>query len=147
MHQAAKDAISLLMRKIEYIEERHDRIPMDMIEGMFPEGDWNVDTWQDFDFTLPYDFALMKFVDRMFELCGFEKGNESVWISNESTASASHKFQVTKDRYISRFDVNFVTYKEGARCVVNKVGDETVIKPIYEVVCSEAAAKEFTFNE
>lgn len=147
MHPAAEHAIELLQDKITYIEEKLTFIPMDLIEGMFPEGEWNVDTWQDFEFHLPYNFVLMHLVNEVFEQMGFEKGTESIYIANATYAQATHRFKASAAVFSSQFEVNFESSADGATCVVNKVAEETVTKEIYEVVCGEEAAKEFTYDD
>mgnify|MGYP001316257053 CR=1 FL=1 len=114
-----------------------------LFKQAFPEGDWTL--CNRYEFKLPMRFSLEK------EFAIFMATQYPDWVPGEMV----HYVGLTAMDYIVyrhkeldiSIEIDFNSTRPGATCVLNKIGEETKIFPIYEVVCSEQAAKEFAFEE
>ncbi len=134
-----------LIEKIEKeIKERHDaieyakKLPINELAEAFPAGKWNYDWIGRFEFALPYSFELIEKVKaEVVKFAEIRNTTTHVWSDKEAGYFISCK---SVGGY---FEINFRTTREGTTCVLNKIGEEVITKPIYEVICSQAAADEF----
>jgi len=136
--------IDWLLDKVRQLQERCEIIPMEQIENMFPEGEWAALSDGTPEFTLPMSFALISSVREIMAMAFPEYeltfDHQFLW---EDSGQAGHFLHYRPDgRYSHEFSFGFRSNVEGSTCVLNKIGE--AMKPVYEVVCSEAAAKEFT---
>jgi hypothetical protein len=127
------------------------KIPMNLISQAFPEGHWS-QRWFDVDFELPMSFPLietfMQFMKDQLPEYELRYDNQYVW---EESKKAGRFIQYSYfDKAVPEsidLQVSFRSERNGSTCVLNPIGKKTKEITLYEVVCSEDAAKEFTLQE
>ena len=134
-----------LKHKIEQIDREAknlEKIPVDLFQQAFPDGEWHNSWAGGLVFTLPYNFQLIEivkaFVQDQFPEFELYHEHQNVW-GREKEAGYFLYYRTT-DKYgfgDSTFEVAFRTGRDGTTCVLNQIGTEEV--PVFEVTCEEGA--------
>lgn len=139
--------------EIERIQSRVallDVVPVNLIYEAFPDA--NISLWVfgcQVDVNLPMRFAL---IDDVIEFCkdqfpNWTQTTNSQYISD--TGNANRRLMYRVNNFDAKYERHgyveflFSSKTAGSTCVINKIGEEKKVVPIYEVVCSQAAADEF----
>ena len=113
-----------------------------LLKQAFPEGSWSYS--YDYCFTLPMRFALIDevkvFMEEQFANIRLKGDRQYVW---DDSAGRFLEY----DYLDKEIEITFRTTVKGSTCILNKIGEENKVVPIYEVVCSEEAATEFALNK
>jgi len=141
-----KNAIENEQKSVERHIEQHrffqEHKIFNLLTQAFPEGTWSYS--YNYDFNLPMRFALIDevklFMREQFPDAKLNDDRQYVW---EESAGRFVKYRYDGNA----IEFTFRTTRNGSTCILNKIGEETKVVPIYEIVCSEAAANEFTMKD
>jgi len=140
VEQSIKDIEEDIERKKNSLEE-FKKLPLSLIQDAFPEGHWYYTWIGSFEFIMPYTQASFQVVRDFMkdQLPEYEIGRDFqvVW---DNSSGAGYFIAYKKDSL--HFDFAFRSSEQGSTCVLNKIGEKTV--PVFEVVCGQEAAAEFT---
>lgn len=138
-------------KRLEEMITLLDNIPVNLIEEMFPQGNWWVYFGNTPTFELPLSFQLIdEFEKAMAEnFPDFEKykDNQHIWGEDKRAGRFLGYNKKSDDDLWIHFDVDFRSEQAGATCILNPIGKKTKEVIEYEIVCSEQAAQEFTLEE
>ena len=142
--KTAKDTlmehIDCEMKRLERLTNTANALPINLFVEAFPAGRWSTN-WFDVVINFPFDFALIEQVKKFI----IEQGGV-IWYENRfvwnDQGKAVHFLTIFMNGV--SFDINFRTENKGSTCVLNKIGEETKVLPIYEVICSEGEKEEVT---
>lgn len=148
--------VNYVMKKIEENKKRLDELellPIDLLSQAFPEATFGLEWSWYFEMQLPMRQTLIeevkRFVKEQFPEWEIDNERQIVWDEAKSAGFFIEYLvqKSTKETGWKRleFHVAFRSSKSGSTCVLNKIGEKTV--PVYEAVCSEEAAKEFTIEK
>lgn len=145
------DSIQYEIGVLEKMKLLCNDIPVNLIAQMFPQGHWDRN-WSTILFAMPMSFQLISdFKEAMkiqfpdFEL---KRDNQYIWNDHNRAGTFLEYQKYDKDAgRFAEFEVSFRSEVKGSTCVLNPIGKETKEVTIYEVVCSEAAANEFTMEK
>jgi hypothetical protein len=145
MDKKVKEAIERFEHDIENRKKLLDsfkKLPLNIIQEAFPEGHWYVSWIDQFEFVMPYvqaNFQVVKdFMAEQFP--DYVKGRDFGTVWDIGGGSAGMFFKYSHDDI--GWDFAFRSGEKGSTCVMNKIGEKSV--PIFEVVCGQEAAAEFT---
>jgi len=131
----------LLEQKIKGIEQ----FPLELISQAFPDGSWEMH-YDGPAFALPYKFEyvplIKEFMELQFPNVEFIREQQIVW---EQYSQAGYHISYRWDNDLE-LEFRLDSTKTGTTCILNKIGETQKVVPIYEVVCSEAAASEFSME-
>jgi hypothetical protein len=124
------------IQKLHEQQERLNRMPIELVEQAFPQGEWQ-DWWgYSYEFKLPLDFQLANEFRFFCDLQGFtySKSRQHLW--DEGGGSAGLFFDVYLDNK-ENFSVSMRSEIEGSTCKLQQIGTKEV--PVYEVTCPDGA--------
>lgn len=123
--------------QITRLEQKLDRLPINLVQEAFPQGVWGTFWDFDFEFTLPMSVELLEQFKDFCDYQGFVVGTVSQQVWNAKDAGYFIDVRVTSDYPRVEFRVAFRSNREGTTCVIQQIGTE--VKPVFEVVCGESA--------
>lgn len=122
------------------------KLPIEKFKNAFPNAIF-IRNYSSVGIMLPMSYSLIQEVRIFMETTcpEFEKNSDMQYVFGNS---ATHyiEYALKKNANI-KFEVRFPSSVKGSTCVLNPIGTEMVEKITYEVVCSEAAAEEFSINK
>jgi len=141
----------------EEIEEYENEIkmlkhvPFERFVEVFPEGSWHRSFRYGFHYNMPYVNKTIREFELFVatEFPEWKKSND--WQNVDSNGAIFDlDYRLQKPYQKMCITVRFQSNNPGSTCVLNKIGEKEVpakIVPIYEVVCKQEAADEFTVEE
>lgn len=151
LHKEKQRLLKEAMTEMEWEINRISRLssiilsmPIGLIAQAFPIAKFVKNSFS-IDIVMPMSFPLIQEV-REFMAMQFPDYKLTY---DHQIVSGSYAFHtLTYDiPDVGRFDIYFKMSEKGSTCVLNPIGTETVEKTVYEVVCSQAAADEFTIKD
>lgn len=131
LHQSLRYEKELLAQKIEAIES----FPLALVAEAFLEGKWEME-YLGPSFLLPYNFEyiplIKDFMKDQFPGVEFRREFPIIW---EQHSQAAYYLVYSWGRFDLQFRLD--SSRAGTTCVLNKIGEQTKIVPIYEVTCTE----------
>lgn len=137
-----KDSVT---REIEALNDKLaalDRLPVNLIAEAFPQGNWTNSYGSRYEFTLPFDFALIKtvkeFMSLQFPDFALKSERQFVWDESKDAGYFMEYSTGEKDWHEAVwFTIGFRISKKGSVCVMNQIGTKQV--PVFEVICADGA--------
>lgn len=139
--KAVRSHVTWLQEQIDGALERCDVTPLRVIEGMFPEGEWCMLVDAHLEYTMPMCFDLIHLVRNVmaFAFPDYELSFDHQFIWDNSKLAGHFLHYQIDGKYEWQFSMAFRSEKEGATCVLTKIGVKEA--PVYEVTCAEGAAE------
>lgn len=137
-----KDSVTWEIEKLNHELADLDRLPVNLIAEAFPQGNW-VNAWTGrYEFTLPFDFALIKTVKEFMamQFPNFILASEHQFVWDESKDAGYFIEYSTGEedwRKAVWFTIGFRISTKGSVCVMNQIGTKEV--PVFEVICADGA--------
>jgi len=127
-----------------------EHVPFERFAEVFPEGSWS-ESFGNLHYNMPYvNKTIHEF--ELFVATEFPEWKKlSIWENVDASGAVfdlDYRLPIPYQKMC--ITVRFLSNNPGSTCVLNKIGEKEIpakIVPIYEVVCKQEAADEFTVKE
>jgi len=138
-----EDLLQTLEKKAEFLRKRIEHVnnfPLDKLLEAFPLARFVAsDIGSELDIRLPYDFAMIAKMRNFLKELGYERVYEHSWITEADRSASYHLVAYLSADVLPSLDIWFDSDREGATCVINKIGKQRKTVYTYEVICAAGA--------